>query len=309
MIETMRAADGAGLAANQVGETLRVAVVEVQAGQPALPLQAADPAHRDREPGDRAARRRGRADQRGLPVRAEPARRGAAPREHPAALPRPRRSRARGGQARPDRRDVPARARPPRRHPVRRPGRATRARSPPGRSSSASTGTSSWSVRAGSSSGWARDERTGASSPGSAGPARSRAWWWRSRTAASRRWPSGTPAPPPGARRLDGLTLPGLANAHSHAFQRALRGRTQHGSGSFWTWREQMYALAERLDPESYLALARATYAEMALAGVTTVGEFHYLHHGPRRRRATTTPTRWAGRSSPRPPRPAYGSR
>ena len=95
---------------------------------------------------------------------------------------------------------------------------------------------------------------------------------------------SGTPAPPPGARRLDGLTLPGLANAHSHAFQRALRGRTQHGSGSFWTWREQMYALAERLDPDSYLALARATYAEMALAGVTTVGEFHYLHHGPRRR-------------------------
>ena len=92
---------------------------------------------------------------------------------------------------------------------------------------------------------------------------------------------SGIPAPPSGAWRLDGLTLPGLANAHSHAFQRALRGRTQRGSGSFWTWREQMYALAERLDPESYLALARATYAEMALAGVTTVGEFHYLHHGP----------------------------
>jgi formiminoglutamate deiminase len=92
---------------------------------------------------------------------------------------------------------------------------------------------------------------------------------------------AGTPEPPPGARRLGGLTMPGLANAHSHAFQRALRGRTQHGSGSFWTWREQMYAVAERLDPESYLALARATYAEMALAGVTTVGEFHYLHHGP----------------------------
>jgi formiminoglutamate deiminase len=92
---------------------------------------------------------------------------------------------------------------------------------------------------------------------------------------------TGLPAPLSGAWRLDGLTLPGLANAHSHAFQRALRGRTQHGSGSFWTWREQMYAVAERLDPESYLALARATYAEMALAGVTTVGEFHYLHHGP----------------------------
>jgi formiminoglutamate deiminase len=87
--------------------------------------------------------------------------------------------------------------------------------------------------------------------------------------------------PPRDARRLYGLTLPGLANAHSHAFQRALRGRTQHGSGSFWTWREQMYGVAERLDPENYLVLARATYAEMALAGITTVGEFHYVHHGP----------------------------
>ena len=92
---------------------------------------------------------------------------------------------------------------------------------------------------------------------------------------------SGILAPLSGAWRLDGLTLPGLANAHSHAFQRALRGRTQHGSGSFWTWREQMYAVAERIDPDSYFALARATYAEMALAGVTTVGEFHYVHHGP----------------------------
>jgi formiminoglutamate deiminase len=91
----------------------------------------------------------------------------------------------------------------------------------------------------------------------------------------------GTAGPPSGARRLEGLTLPGLANAHSHAFQRALRGRTQHGSGSFWTWREQMYRVTEGLDPESYLALARATYAEMVLAGVTAVGEFHYLHHGP----------------------------
>ena len=87
--------------------------------------------------------------------------------------------------------------------------------------------------------------------------------------------------PPRDARRLDGPDPAGLANAHSHAFQRALRGRTQHGSGSFWTWREQMYGVAERLDPENYLALARATYAEMALAGITTVGEFHYVHHGP----------------------------
>src|SRR6186713_1731073 len=78
-----------------------------------------------------------------------------------------------------------------------------------------------------------------------------------------------------------GLTLPGFANAHSHAFHRALRGRTQRGAGSFWTWREQMYALAARLDPDSYSALAQATFAEMALAGISAVGEFHYLHHPP----------------------------
>jgi formiminoglutamate deiminase len=89
------------------------------------------------------------------------------------------------------------------------------------------------------------------------------------------------PTPPPGAERLDGLTVPGFANAHSHAFHRALRGRTQRGRGSFWSWREAMYELAGALDPESYRALARATYAEMALAGITAVGEFHYLHHGP----------------------------
>lgn len=83
-----------------------------------------------------------------------------------------------------------------------------------------------------------------------------------------------------GAERLPGVVIPGLANCHSHAFHRALRGRTHHGGGTFWTWREGMYAVAHRLDPDSYLRLARATYAEMALAGVTAVGEFHYLHHG-----------------------------
>jgi cytosine/adenosine deaminase-related metal-dependent hydrolase len=75
--------------------------------------------------------------------------------------------------------------------------------------------------------------------------------------------------------------LPGFANAHSHAFHRALRGRTHDEGGTFWTWRQRMYAVAARLDPDSYLALARAAYAEMALAGVTCVGEFHYLHHAP----------------------------
>lgn len=96
----------------------------------------------------------------------------------------------------------------------------------------------------------------------------------------------GVDEPSVGAVRLAGLTLPGLANVHSHAFHRALRGRAQTTSldpvfraGSFWTWRERMYELAGRLEPDSYFALARAAYAEMALAGITCVGEFHYLHH------------------------------
>ena len=90
--------------------------------------------------------------------------------------------------------------------------------------------------------------------------------------------------PHAGQKILSGVTLPGLANGHSHAFHRALRGRTHAGGGSFWTWREEMYALAARLDPDSYLALARAVFAEMTLAGYTVVGEFHYLHHDQRGR-------------------------
>ncbi len=82
-----------------------------------------------------------------------------------------------------------------------------------------------------------------------------------------------------GATRLRGLTLPGLANSHSHAFHRALRSRTQTGGGSFWTWRDIMYQAADRLDPDGYHRLARATFSEMVLAGITVVGEFHYLHH------------------------------
>jgi formiminoglutamate deiminase len=91
-----------------------------------------------------------------------------------------------------------------------------------------------------------------------------------------------TPDTMPGeAEILPGVVLPGFANAHSHAFHRALRGRTHGGGGTFWTWRERMYAVAAQLNPDTYLALATATYAEMALAGITAVGEFHYLHHGP----------------------------
>ncbi|MFE9257074.1 formimidoylglutamate deiminase [Streptomyces sp. NPDC006879] len=93
------------------------------------------------------------------------------------------------------------------------------------------------------------------------------------------------PSAPPGTQTLRGLTLPGLANAHSHAFHRALRSTVQAGSGTFWTWRETMYFVAQTLTPDSYHALARAVYAEMALAGITAVGEFHYLHHAPGGRR------------------------
>jgi formiminoglutamate deiminase len=92
----------------------------------------------------------------------------------------------------------------------------------------------------------------------------------------------GASSPPTSARRLPGLTVPGLANAHSHAFHRALRGRTHvAGAGDFWSWRRLMYTVAGSLQPDAYVDLARACYAEMALAGITSVGEFHYLHHQP----------------------------
>ena len=87
--------------------------------------------------------------------------------------------------------------------------------------------------------------------------------------------------PSAGATWMAGVTIPGLANGHSHAFHRALRGRTHGASGDFWSWRELMYQVAAVLDPDRYLELATATYAEMALAGITAVGEFHYLHHDP----------------------------
>ena len=80
---------------------------------------------------------------------------------------------------------------------------------------------------------------------------------------------------------LPGVVLPGFANAHSHAFHRALRGHTHGDGGTFWTWRDRMYRVARLLEPDSYYRLARAVYGEMVLAGVTCVGEFHYVHHQP----------------------------
>ena len=86
-------------------------------------------------------------------------------------------------------------------------------------------------------------------------------------------------------RRFEGQALlPGFVSAHSHAFQRALRGRGETfpaGAGSFWSWREAMYGLVAQLDGERFLDAARETFVEMRAAGITTVGEFHYLHHSP----------------------------
>lgn len=80
--------------------------------------------------------------------------------------------------------------------------------------------------------------------------------------------------------RFEGTLLPGFISAHSHAFQRALRGRGEtfpEGVGSFWSWREAMYSLVAELDETRFLDEVRATYAEMRAAGITTVGEFHYI--------------------------------
>ncbi len=88
--------------------------------------------------------------------------------------------------------------------------------------------------------------------------------------------------------RLPGRAiLPGMVAAHSHAFQRAIRGRTEHRAhpvDDFWSWREAMYAAAERLGPDDLYAVSKFCFLEMARAGITAVGEFHYLHRDERGR-------------------------
>lgn len=87
------------------------------------------------------------------------------------------------------------------------------------------------------------------------------------------------------ALHLSGFAIPGLCNVHSHAFQRALVGRTEANEpgreDSFWTWREEMYRLAQVFTPDALRAVAAQLYVEMLEAGLTSVGEFHYLHHRP----------------------------
>ncbi|MBV8602928.1 MAG: formimidoylglutamate deiminase [Candidatus Eremiobacteraeota bacterium] len=98
---------------------------------------------------------------------------------------------------------------------------------------------------------------------------------------------------PHDAQILNGPVVPGMANLHSHAFQRALAGRLErmgNDEDSFWTWRRGMYEFVRGLEPDDVETIAAQTYVEMLEGGYTSVGEFHYLHHtraGNRYRRRT----------------------
>src|SRR5262245_27997548 len=92
------------------------------------------------------------------------------------------------------------------------------------------------------------------------------------------------PAGAANAQRISGVTVPGLPNLHSHAFQRAMAGLTERrgeATDSFWTWREAMYRFVERLSPDDLEAIAALAYMEMLEAGFSSVAEFHYPHHQP----------------------------
>ncbi len=99
--------------------------------------------------------------------------------------------------------------------------------------------------------------------------------------------------PPPQAARLTGPVLPGLVNAHSHAFQRAFAGlseRRENEHDDFWSWRDRMYRVALRITPAQLQAVAAQLYAELLRGGYTQVCEFHYLQHRPTASPTTTRP-------------------
>lgn len=100
-------------------------------------------------------------------------------------------------------------------------------------------------------------------------------------------------AKPVAADVVTGCVIPGLCNAHSHAFQRALAGHTERrspdGHDNFWSWRERMYELAGAIDAQTLRAVARQAYTEMLASGYTTVAEFHYLHREPGTTKASET--------------------
>ncbi len=96
--------------------------------------------------------------------------------------------------------------------------------------------------------------------------------------------PAGHASAHPDARRVEGFVVPGMPNAHSHAFQRGMAGNTEYrlsARDSFWTWRRAMYALANRITPDDLQVLATQLFVEMLKAGYTSVAEFHYLHRQP----------------------------
>src|SRR5450631_4688332 len=92
---------------------------------------------------------------------------------------------------------------------------------------------------------------------------------------------AGQAAAHPDAQRIDGIVVPGMPNAHSHAFQRGMAGNTEYrlsARDSFWSWRRAMYALANRIEPDDLQILATQLFVEMLKKGYTSVAEFHYLH-------------------------------
>ena len=96
--------------------------------------------------------------------------------------------------------------------------------------------------------------------------------------------PAGQAAAHPDAQRVAGFVVPGMPNAHSHAFQRGMAGNTEYrlsARDSFWTWRRAMYALANRITPDDLQVLATQLFVEMLKVGYTSVAEFHYLHRQP----------------------------
>ena len=96
--------------------------------------------------------------------------------------------------------------------------------------------------------------------------------------------PAGQAAAHPDAERVAGFVVPGMPNAHSHAFQRGMAGNTEYrlsARDSFWTWRRAMYALANRITPDDLQVLATQLFVEMLKSGYTSVAEFHYLHRQP----------------------------
>ena len=114
-------------------------------------------------------------------------------------------------------------------------------------------------------------------------------------------------SPQPGAER-HAIGVPGLPNVHSHAFQRAMAGRTEvrgPTGDNFWSWRETMYRFVDAIGPDDMEAIAAFAYMEMLEAGFTRVGEFHYVHHD-RGGRPFRTPPRW--RTASPPPRRRSGS-